>query len=229
MPPIRLGIIGLSAKSTSNWAAAAHLGYLLSPRGKSQYTIVALCNSSTDAAHAAIKKFQLGSHTRAYGDPKDLAQDSDIDLVVCSTRVDKHYDTIKPSIAAGKAVFVEWPLASNILQVRELSSRVKNQNIRSVIGLQGAVTAPINMLREILKQGRIGKVLSSEVIARGGLGTYEAIPESLRYFTQKKIGGNVMTISFGHRKQKHVYAYFSILADTFASMGISAICTWNRL
>ena len=70
MPPIRLGIIGPSAKSASNWVAAAHLGYLFSPRGKSQYTIVALCNSSTEAANAAIKKVQLGSDTRAYGNPR---------------------------------------------------------------------------------------------------------------------------------------------------------------
>ncbi|KAJ4993148.1 oxidoreductase family protein [Stagonosporopsis vannaccii] len=198
MPPIRLAIIGLSARNASNWAAAAHLGYLLSPRGKSHYTIVALCNSSEEAAHAAIDKFQLGSSTKAYGNPKDLAQDADIDLVVCSTRVDKHYDTIAPSIATGKAVFVEWPLASNISQVRELHRQAEGQNIRSIIGLQGGVMAPITAIRGVLKEGRIGKVLSSEVTARGGIGTHEVIPESLKYFTQRKIGGNVMTITFGH-------------------------------
>src|SRR5205823_5336834 len=131
------------------------------------------------------------------------------DLVVCSTCVDNHYDTITPSIAAGKAVFVEWPLASNISQARELVSQAKYQNIRSVIGLQSAVTAPISAVREILEQGRIGKVLSSEVIARGGLGNHEVIPESLKYFTQRKVGGNVMTITFDHRKQNTVCTYSS--------------------
>ncbi|RYP00170.1 hypothetical protein DL764_006601 [Monosporascus ibericus] len=198
MAPIRLGIIGLSATNLSSWAGVAHLPYLLSPRGKARYKIVALCNSSIEAARSAIETFQLPPDVRAYGSPNDLAQDANVDFVVCSTRVDKHYETIKPSITAGKAVFVEWPLASNISQVRELVDLAREQGIKSVTGLQGPVTAPLNAVREILEHGRIGKVVSSEVKARGGTSDRGAVPESLRYFTQLEVGGNVVTVSFGH-------------------------------
>ncbi|KAJ4207663.1 hypothetical protein NW759_013893 [Fusarium solani] len=197
MAPIRLGIIGLSAHPGS-WAAAAHLPYLLSPHGKAHYKIVALCNSSTESAHSAIKTLGLPSDTRAYGNPSDLAQDINVDLVVCSTRVDRHYITIKPSILAGKAVFVEWPLASNTSQARELASLARRQSIRSVVGLQGPATAPISAARKVLEDGLLGKVLSSEVKACGGTGSHDTIPESLRYFTQMAVGGNAITIGFGH-------------------------------
>lgn len=200
MAPIRLGIIGLSATNVGSWASVAHLPYLLSPRGKAHYRIVALCNSSVESARLAIETFQLPPETRAYGSPNDLAQDTDVDFVVCSTRVDKHYETIKPSIVAGKAVFVEWPLASNISQVRELAGLVREQGIRSLVGLQGRVTAPIDAVRGILEQGRIGKVLSSEVKASGGAGVRDAVPQSLKYFTQLKTGGNMVMVGFGHCK-----------------------------
>ncbi|KAF4333258.1 oxidoreductase family [Fusarium beomiforme] len=171
MAPIRLGIIGLSSRPGS-WAAVAHVPYLLSPHGRARYEIVALCNSSVESARSAIKSFGLSPETRAYGDPSDLARDTSIELVICSTRVDRHYDTIKPSISAGKAVFVEWPLASSVSQARDLATLATN--------------------------GNIGKVLGSNVKAWGGLGNSDTIPESLRYFTQLSVGGNAITIGFGH-------------------------------
>ncbi|KAH7141147.1 hypothetical protein EDB81DRAFT_844113 [Dactylonectria macrodidyma] len=190
MAPIRLGIIGLSATNLTGWAGAAHLPYLLSPRGKDQYKIVALCNSSID--------------------PSDLAQDANVDFVVCSTRVDKHYETVKPTITAGKAAFVEWP----------------SQGIKSVIGLQGPVTTPLNAVREILEQGRIGRGLSSEMRAKGGTSDRDTVPESLRYFTRLEVGGNAITIGFGHCKlllAVHRGSMLGIL--TVLGVGVPAICT----
>src|ERR1700721_2391602 len=105
MAPIRIGFIGLSASGRG--ASDAHFPYL---RGSPKYTITALCNSSVEAAHAAIKAHNLPSSTKAYGSPQDLANDPDVDLVVCSVRVDRHYDAIIPALEAGKDCFCEWPL-----------------------------------------------------------------------------------------------------------------------
>jgi predicted dehydrogenase len=230
MSPIRLGIIGLSANLDS-WAGAAHLPYLISPHGKAHYKIVALCNSSIESARSAIETFGLPTDIRAYGNPSDLAQDANVDFVVCSTRVDRHYETIKPSISAGKAVFVEWPLASNISQVRELASLARRQNIKCVVGLQGPVTAPIDAVRKLLQEGRIGKVLSSDVKSWGGTGNRDTVPESLRYFTQMAVGGNVITIGFGHCKLlSFSVPRGSILTVlTLLSVGVSAICARGHL
>lgn len=201
MAPIRLGIIGLSGTNLSSWASVAHLPYLLSSRGRAQYQIVALCNSSIESARQAIETFQLSPGTRMYDSPADLAQDASVDFVACITRVDKHYKTIKPSIAAGKAVFVEWPLASNISQVRELAGLARKQGVQSVIGLQGFVTAPVTAVKRLLESGHIGKVLSSTVHATGGTSTRDVFPVNLKYFTQIEVGGNVITVAFGHCKQ----------------------------
>jgi predicted dehydrogenase len=55
-------------------------------------------------------------------------------------------------------------------------------------------------LKELIASGRIGKVLSSEVHASGGSRHRETMTSALRYFTDKKIGGNIFTIGLGHRK-----------------------------
>ena len=50
--------------------------FLVASNGK--YEIKALCNSSVDAAKAAVNVYKLPSSTKAYGDPKALANDPDV-------------------------------------------------------------------------------------------------------------------------------------------------------
>ncbi|RSL48632.1 hypothetical protein CEP54_012826 [Fusarium duplospermum] len=198
MAPIRTALVGLSASAKTSWAAIAHLPYLLSPLGKSKYQIVALCNSSVEAARKAIQHFELPTETKAYGDPESLAADEEIDLVVVITRVDVHHGTALPSIKAGKAVYVEWPLAQDEEHARELTTLAKESGSRTIVGLQGRLAPPIAKIHELLQQGRIGKVLSSELRASGGTNDRDILPSILDYFTRRAVGGNIYTIGLGH-------------------------------
>ncbi|XXH00941.1 hypothetical protein Hte_007292 [Hypoxylon texense] len=196
MAPIRVALIGLSSSAKTSWAAQGHLPYLLSPRGISRYTIVALLNSSAAAAEAAREYFTLPSSVKAYGNPDDLAADSDVDLVVCCTRVDTHGLTTGPSIRAGKAVYVEWPLVEDYKQAVVLTGDRRVDN--SIIGLQGRVSPIVLKLKEILHSGRVGRVLSSDVRAYGNLLPNDTLPDGLSYFADRKVGGNPITIAYGH-------------------------------
>jgi predicted dehydrogenase len=200
MAPIRTAIIGLSGSATTSWASSAHLPYLLSARGREKYQIVALVNSSVEAAKRAIEVFKLPPETKAYGNPQDVANDKDIDLVVVSTRVDVHYSTALPSVKAGKDVYVEWPLAHSAPLAKELAEAARASGSRTVVGNQGRVAPPIVKLRELLQQGRVGKVLSSEIRANGGSVDREALLPGLKYFADLAIGGNIVTIGVGHCK-----------------------------
>ncbi|KAK3072005.1 hypothetical protein LTR53_007593 [Teratosphaeriaceae sp. CCFEE 6253] len=196
--PIRIGLIGLSQAANTSWASQGHLPYLLSERGRQRYKIVALLNSSADAARRAIADYKLGDDVKAYGSPADLAADPDVDLVVCTTRVDLHYDTVKPSIAAGKDVFVEWPLAENVRRARELADLAKEKGVRTMIGLQGRVAPAKLRVQAMLEAGTIGKLLSSEVKAYGVYLGRDSVSEGMAYILDKKVGGNPVTIAVGH-------------------------------
>ncbi|KAJ7739569.1 hypothetical protein B0H16DRAFT_1324855 [Mycena metata] len=198
-PRIRVALIGLSASAATSWAANGHLPYLLSPRGSARFQLVALCNSSVAAAHAAIAHYKLDpAVVHAHGDPASLAADADVDLVVCNTRVDNHFATIEPSLRAGKDVFCEWPLAENAGRAKQLVELAKEHGVKTVIGLQGQVAPLGKRLRGLLEEGRIGRVLSVEVRAAGAVPERDALPSTLEYFTKKEIGGNVFNIGFTH-------------------------------
>lgn len=199
MAPIRLAIIGLSSSAVTSWASSAHLPYLLSERGRTKYAIVALCNSSVESARKAIHTYGLDvEKTRAYGDPNALAADPDVDLVLCCTRVDTHYDLINPSIEAGKAVFVEWPLTHDAARSRKLAELAAEKGGLTMVGLQGRLAPVVLKLKEILHGGSLGKMLSSEVRAHGGTIDREMVAEGLGYFADKNIGGNIFMIGFAH-------------------------------
>jgi hypothetical protein len=222
--PVRAAIIGLSSTAVTSWASTAHLPGLLSSTGRSKITIKALLNSSVEAAKAAIETYKLPSDTKAYGLPETLAADPDIDLVICNTRVDKHYETIIPSVRAGKDVYVEWPIAAKKEHIDELVETARKNGSRIAVGLQGRWTPPVTKLRELLNggSGKLGKVLSAEVRAYGGTNDREILPTGLKYFAQKEVGGNPIVIGFGHGKHRNVR--INVIADMLMLKQCSTSC-----
>jgi predicted dehydrogenase len=117
---------------------------------------------------------------------------------VCSVRVDRHLQTIAPALKAGKDVFVEWPLGKNLAEAEELL-KLKNEGgvKNAVVDLQARQAPIVHKLRDFIESGKIGKVLSSTWTGAGGAfaGT---ITQAYEYISQREIGGNMVTIHFGH-------------------------------
>ncbi|ERS98899.1 hypothetical protein HMPREF1624_04091 [Sporothrix schenckii ATCC 58251] len=211
---IKVALVGLSTNAVTSWAASAHLPYLLSERGRKRFQIVALLNSSVDAARAAIKHFGLPADTTAaYGKAEALAADIvagklEVNFVSVATRVDLHYPVLLPILKAVAAkrqdapkdfgVYAEWPLAANHKEAGELVDLTQQHGIRTAVGLQGRLAPPYLAVRDVIASGRLGRVLSSKAYGYGGSATRTALLESLGYFADRSVGGNVVTITLGH-------------------------------
>lgn len=199
MAPIRVAFIGLSASSHgTNWGGVAHLPYLQSPQGRSNYEIVGLCNSSADSAKNSIVKYKLPDATKIYDSPQELAHDPDVDLVVNVTSVTNHYKLCLPLVQAGKNVFTELPLASSMSQMTELLETAVARGSKTVFGLQGQTAPTTKLLREIIASGRIGKVLSSTWTGRWDSMAGEPIPIAHRALVERAAGANNLSITFLH-------------------------------
>ncbi|KAE8391620.1 hypothetical protein BDV23DRAFT_171572 [Aspergillus alliaceus] len=132
------------------------LPYLQSPDSK--FKIVAVCNSSVESAARSVKELKLPSDVRTYGNVQDIADDKDIDLVVCATRGDRHYKSILPSLNAGK----------NVFEAKELLGVAEENNVKlAAVGLQGRFDATVETLKGVLAEGRLGKVLSTAITSQG--------------------------------------------------------------
>jgi predicted dehydrogenase len=195
-PRIRIGFIGASVEALA-WSTGTHIPYLLSPAGQEKYEIVALCNSSIASGKAAVSARGLAPNTRVYEDPSVLAADPDVDLVVCSVNVAKHYELIKPALEAGKMVYVEWPLGANLSEAEELAKIAQEKGVKTVVGLQGRMEPLIDTIRSVVNSGKIGDVLSSTIVAAAG-NIDRQEKERVLYLLDSKSGGSVASIHFGH-------------------------------
>lgn len=83
-------------------------------------------------------------------------------------------------------------------QGQELAALAKDKGVRAVVGLQGRVSPVVLKIKSLLEQGTIGKVLSSSISAAGGTRSRDSVPVGLKYFTERHVGGNMVTIGFGH-------------------------------
>jgi predicted dehydrogenase len=181
---------------------SAHLPYLLkSPH----YEITALCNSSAKSAETAVKRHGLPSSTKAYGNPEDLAKDPNVDLIICSVRVDRHHALTMPALKAGKAVFVEWPLASNLQQASEMLTAAKESGSKTIVGLQARVSPIVQKLKHLIDTKAIGELISSNIVFAVGM-PGDTNPTTFAYSADKTIGGNLLTIMGGHLLDPVFYA-----------------------
>jgi predicted dehydrogenase len=195
MAPIRVGFQGISADTPKCWANFAHLPYF---QKSSDYKIVALCNSSIESGKRAVEFHKLDPSIKLYASPEELAADPEVDMVVCSVNVAKHYNLIKPAILAGKLPVVEWPLASNVEQAEELTNLAKEKGLKTLVILQGRMSPVTKKVRQLIADGKVGDVLSVNLDAVGGYHGEDPIGVGGMYLSDRKVGGNMATIHFGH-------------------------------
>ena len=192
MAAIRIGFVGLLPNGS--WTAKAHFPYL---QQTNKYCITALCNSTIAAAEASIKYFGLSCSVRAYGSYTELANEPTVDLVICSVRVDKHYDICRAAIQAGKDCWSEWPLGKDLSQAREMQALAIERGICTVIALPSRVNPFVNTIRRLVCDEKIGRVLSTTTFSCGGsVGAQD--PVRLKCLNEKQYGGNLVTIFFAH-------------------------------
>lgn len=201
MAPIRVGIIGLTTVTPlaegytpGSWGLV-HLAALTS---SPHYKIVALCNSTVEKARKSIEQNKLDPATKAYGSPEELAQDPDVDLVVVSVHVDKHYSLAKPALLNKKSVFVEFPLSASYPEVEELVKLAEQGNIKTVVGAQARGNLGFAKVSELVKSKAIGDVISTSWVSHMPISTRDGMLESLKDFTILEGGPSRVNIGLGH-------------------------------
>ncbi len=153
---IRVGIIGLSTER--GWTAQAHLPAL---KALPQFEIAAVATTRQETADASAKKFGI---PRAFGDWRAMVAQKDIGFVIVSVKVPFHRELTLGAIAAGKHVLCEWPLGLNTAEAVEMQAAAKKAGVQNMVGLQGRANPTLNRVRDLVQEGRIGKVISTTMI-----------------------------------------------------------------
>src|SRR5437867_2552174 len=183
-----VGIIGVSP--VRGWAATAHIPAL---RALPKYEIRALGAHSAESARAAGEAFGVSA---VFSDDEQLVTQPDIDVVAVTVKVPHHRELVSAALAAGKAVYCEWPLGRDLEDARAMAALAAEQGVRTVVGLQARQAPEIEFVQELLSDGYVGEVLSTTMVGLSVAGGVVGQPNA--YMLDETNGANVLTIAVGH-------------------------------
>ncbi len=145
------GVIGIIG--AGNFTSATLLPNLKKAKASIKYIASSGGLSSTTLA----KRFNIANSTSDY---KEILNDTDVDLIIITTKHNSHASIVIETLNAGKSVFVEKPLALNLEQLDAVTQAYKNNNNTISVGfnrrfaplalkmksLLGASQTPINIV-----------------------------------------------------------------------------------
>src|SRR3989441_4225043 len=210
MPESTLGVGIIGVNPVRGWAAAAHIPAL---RALSNYEIRALSAHSAESARAAGEVFGVSA---VFSDHEQLVTRPDIDVVAVTVKVPHHLELVSAAIAAGKAVYCEWPLGRDLDDARAIAALAAEQGVRTVVGLQARQAPAIGLVRELLGDGYVGEGLSTTIVGLSVLGDVVGQPNA--YMLDQTNGANGLTIAVGHSLDilNHVLGEFANLSAVSA-------------
>src|SRR6266702_2440234 len=213
MPGSTLGVGIIGVSPVRGWAAAAHIPAL---RVLPSYEIRALSAHSEQAALAAGEAFGVGA---VFWDHEQMVTRPDIDVVAVTVKVPHHRELVTAALAAGKAVYCEWPLGRDLDDGQAMAALAAERQVRTVVGLQARQSPAIEFVQELLSDGYVGEVLSTTMVGLSIPGDVVGRPNA--YMLDKANGANVLTIAVGHSLDtlNHVLGEFA---------GLSAVSELRR-
>src|SRR3954454_24742200 len=199
-----VGIIGVSPDR--GWAATAHIPAL---RALPNYEIGGLSAHSAESARAAGEAFGVSV---VFSEHEQLVTQPDIDIVAVTVKVPHHRELVFAALAAGKAVYCEWPLGRDLDDARAMAALAAAQGVRTVVGLQARQAPAIERVQAMLSDGYVGEVLSTSMVGLSVLG--DVLVEPNAYMLDKTNGANALTVALGHSVDilNHVLGEFADLS-----------------
>src|SRR2546423_3777977 len=162
MATLGVGILGVSP--VRGWAATAHIPAL---RALPNYEIRALSAHNAESARAAGEVFGVSA---VYSDHEQLVAQPDIDVVAVTVKAPNHRELVSAALAAGKAVYCEWPLGRDLEDARAMAVLAAERGVRTVVGLQARQAPAIEYVQELLSDGYVGEGLSTTMVGLSVLG-----------------------------------------------------------
>ena len=117
--------------------------------------VVAIFNRTRSKAEALAREFGI---PRICEDADDLISGEDLDAISISMPHNLHHPLALAAIDAGKHVFCEKPLATDLQDAAEMWKRAREAGVKTGIQLGHRFSPALGRLRVLLRDGYVGQV-----------------------------------------------------------------------
>jgi predicted dehydrogenase len=186
---LRVGIIG--ATPARGWGTLAHLPALT---GLPDFRVTAVATTRAETARATADDWGV---PLAFDDPRALIGSPKVDVVAVTVKVTEHDWLVRAALAAGKHVFCEWPLGTDLAQATALADLAAASGRQHVVGLQGYHSPGARYVAELIGHGYLGRLLAVSAVAAGRQGGGR-IQAASAYAADRAAGASVLSITAAH-------------------------------
>jgi predicted dehydrogenase len=179
-----VGLVGSGFMGKSHAFAFGAVAQVFDLPLKPELTVLA--DRSDDIAKATAR--QLG-FARSTGDWKNLVTDPAVDVVAITAPNAFHKPIALAALQAGKAVYCEKPLATNLADAKEMADAAKKSRNVTVVGFNYLKNPIIGLAREIVTSGEIGELTAFRGIHAED---YMVDPQAPHSFRTDPDGGGVL-------------------------------------
>lgn len=123
--------------------------YLIPNLQKVGADLVGVSTAEPATAQSAAKKFGFAMSST---DSIELINHKDVNAVFCATQHDLHSKFVLESVKAGKAVYVEKPLAVNLDELKEIDKAVSEKNGRVMVGFNRRFSQPFVDMKKFFSE-----------------------------------------------------------------------------
>ncbi len=122
--------------------------------------IIGVCDLIRERAEEAVKKYNI---PKLYNDMYELFADDEVDIVLNITQAYNHYAVTKAALEAGKNVYSEKPLATDLEQGKELVKLAQEKGLWLGGAPDTSLGGGIQTCRQLIDDGYIGDVIGGSV------------------------------------------------------------------
>ncbi len=151
-----IGLLGFGAMGKTHAFCIDNLKYYYKELPFSA-RVLGVCTTNAERSKRVAEEYGFEI---AAADEDEPINDPRIDIIdVCTPNI-YHYETVKKALAAGKHIYCEKPLCVTAAEAEELAALSKESGRICTVVFNNRHIAPILKARELVEEGRIGRVLS---------------------------------------------------------------------
>ncbi len=144
----------------------------------SEAEVTCVADIQVDKTKEWAQQFGIG---KVIPDPVKVIQDPSIDAVIICSPTDTHADLIIKAAKAGKDIFCEKPIDSNLDRIEAALKEVKKAGVKFQVGFNRRFDHNFRKIRSLVENGEIGDVHIVNITSR------DPTPPSIEYV--KSSGG----------------------------------------
>jgi myo-inositol 2-dehydrogenase / D-chiro-inositol 1-dehydrogenase len=152
---LNIGLIGTGRIGRLHGAHLAHQA----PGAR----LAVIADVNLERAAECAEDFGVGA---AGGDWRAVVEHPEVDAVVICSPTDTHPEMITAAAKAGKHIFCEKPIGSNLEEIDAALAAVKQARVQLMMGFNRRFDANFARIRQAVVQGEVGEVHMLHIISR---------------------------------------------------------------